>query len=79
MTKHDNGGPAFPDPARASGHCMDTGMTMRDWFAGQALIGIINACAMDARVRGETSEMLFARKAYSVADAMIAAMEKCYD
>lgn len=76
MAQHDNGGPAFP----AQWDDKDNeGMTLRDWFAGQALVGIINACAMDARVRGETSEMLFARKAYSVADAMIAARGKCYD
>ena len=72
MTKHDSGGPAFP----AQWDDKDNeGMALRDWFAGQALVGIINACAMDTRVHGETSEMLFARKAYSVADAMIAARE----
>lgn len=74
MTKHDDGGTAFP--ITAGNAVYGRGMTLRDWFAGQALVGIINACAMDARVRGETSEMLFARKAYSVADAMIAAREK---
>ena len=73
MTCEKDGGLAFPDPARAGGHCMDTGMTLRDWFAGQALVGIINACAMDARQNGERTEEMFARKAYSIADAMLEA------
>ena len=32
MTKPNNGGPAFPLP-----HASHPGMSLRDWFAGQAL------------------------------------------
>ena len=66
-----NGGPAFPIETTATPWA--EGMTLRDWFAGQALVGIINACAMDTRERGETTENMFARKAYSIADAMLEA------
>ena len=37
MTTND-GGPAFPLP----GEYVTTGMSLRDWFAGQALAGIVN-------------------------------------
>lgn len=46
---------------------------LRDYFAGQALVGIINACAMDTLENGEKIEEMFARKAYYVADAMLLA------
>jgi len=70
MTTKDDGGPAFPSQWDDKDN---DGMTLRDWFAGHALIGIINACAMDTRARGEATEAMFARKAYSIADAMIEA------
>jgi len=34
-TRHNDGGPASPAP-----HITTQGMTLRDWFAGQALSGI---------------------------------------
>lgn len=33
MSARNDGGPAFPDPARAGGNCMGVGMTLRDYFA----------------------------------------------
>lgn len=45
----------------------DPGMTLRDWFAGQALVGYLAGTAfptLPAEVR--------ARAAYAVADAMLA-------
>lgn len=48
------------------------GMTLRDWFAGQALGGIIVATAANL---GVTCEDL-ADEAYQHADAMIAEREK---
>lgn len=35
----DDGGPAFPN--NDSHGCAYTGMTLRDWFAGQALPGLL--------------------------------------
>ena len=49
----NTGGPAFP----AGAHF---GMTLRDYFAGQALAG---------------SDTISAREAYDMADAMLAARE----
>jgi hypothetical protein len=59
----DTGGPAFPD---SSGQYDYTGgMTLRDWFAGQACCGLAQHCGMAA-------EDYIARESYCIADAMIA-------
>ena len=61
-------GPAFPfternaDGSYYHGH---GGMTLRDWFAGQALMGLVNQYHPDGA----------AKLAYEYADAMIAARE----
>jgi hypothetical protein len=44
-------------------------MTLRDWFAGQALIAIVQKCVPLEYSDGEPMEQMFARKAYAVADA----------
>ena len=66
MTDNDNtGGPAYPVP-------MDhwhPGMTLRDWFAGQAIA--IDMARSDSAYRPTLNEI--ATIAYLVADAMIAA------
>ena len=51
------------------------GMTLRDYFAGQALAGVIRACAGDNwKASGHRSiEAYFGSKAYTIADAMLAA------
>jgi len=65
MSKINDGGPAFP-MATVDGW-VQTGMTLRDWFAGQALAGF---CA-NTNIYGLPSAGI-ARIAYSHADAMIA-------
>ena len=66
MTGHDDGGPAFPNRGvNSHGPSNYDGMTLRDWFAGQALIGELAAANM------ATSEAL-ARCSYGMADAMLA-------
>ena len=49
------------------------GMSLRDWFAGQALGQIIATCAGDSRDRDQSIEAMFADKAYKLADAMLSA------
>ena len=63
----DDGGPAFPTMmAKAGGD--EVGMTLRDWFAGQVLAGLVNG-------RRENVH-LFASEAYSIADALLAQRAK---
>ena len=38
MLDEKEGGPAFPVPENV---CINSGMTLRDWFAGQALAGLL--------------------------------------
>jgi hypothetical protein len=65
----DNGGPAFPVPDRDSGK----GMSLRDYFAGQALQGWAAAgqVLVEMKEGGPFGNM--ANWAYQVADAMLAA------
>ena len=68
MSERD-GGPAFPGPT-AIGPAGDvypgfSGMSLRDWFAGHALAGLL------AHASGEAPESA-PRKAYQLADAMLA-------
>ena len=70
--KHD-GGPAFPMPASETsigGHYEQLGMSLRDWFAGQALAGWIASYGPED---GRPNPGACASIAYQVADAMIAA------
>ena len=63
MTDRHDGGPAFPVAADE----FTTGMTLRDWFAGQALAGILaNPSRLDS-IDNTTGG------AYTIADAMLMA------
>ena len=69
-TEIKSGGAAFPRPAFVGGGAAtagQVGMTLRDYFAAQAMQGLI----------GETPEMMreIAVSAYQQADAMLAARE----
>lgn len=81
-TKHiDNGGPAFPlqsiGPEFQPGHC---GMTLRDWFAGQALAGDMAAQNDAAGIFGnDISDKAIRERAaiyFRFADAMLAARKE---
>jgi len=65
----NDGGPAFPvegSKTRSPSH----GLTLRDWFASQALAGM---CAVP--VPRSTKAETFADSAYVLADAMLRARE----
>jgi len=69
----DDGGPAFPH-THESWHTYPKGkaqpppgMTLRDWFAGQALIGLVS----DGNTNFSVS-----KEAYRLADAMIVARKE---
>jgi hypothetical protein len=65
MSTINDGGPAFPRPMVAAA----PGMTLRDWFASQALAGLLafQGHHMDAALGAEDC--------YNYADAMLKARE----
>ena len=77
-TPINDGGPAFPRPGISSnwgeGHFAHTGMTLRDYFAGQALTNV------DVRIPmsdddDTPSPRAIAIYMYVIAEAMLAARE----
>ena len=61
----EDGGPAYPVPGNQP-HPQMNGMSLRDWFAGQAILEVLAS--------HETRDMYdAATTAYQIADAMIAA------
>ena len=72
----NDGGPAFP-----VGYDDDGGMSLRDYFAGQALAGLMSSAEPDQPDQPETLQAhedrrLYAEAAYRVADAMLEAREQ---
>ncbi len=80
-----DGGPAFPIETTATPYA--PGMSLRDWFAGQALIGATNCNpnlpgSPASEARWPDAQELADRRAawaYLQADAMIAAREVRHD
>lgn len=87
-TPKNDGGPAFPR-TRSTEYLSNSsariesvgGMSLRDWFAGQALVGLLaheDAERFQARLRVAKDEnirsnLLRARMSYELADAMLEA------
>lgn len=77
-----DGGPAFPEMIRSpDGELigMESGMTLRDWFAGMALQGDLAGETEHFRTEAtnkHTREENLAINAYRIADAMLKAREK---
>lgn len=81
-TQHNDGGPAFPHPefvidvtledGRRAARVYDAnpGMSLRDWFAGQALAGLLANPNYGAPTPKQD-----ASQAYQSADAMLKARE----
>jgi hypothetical protein len=72
-TPTNDGGPAFAIPGIATNWyaTMQTGISIRDYFASQALAGMVSR----APVGAEFSFSDYAVQAYFFADAMLAARE----
>lgn len=62
----ENGGPAFPVGTAY------TGMTLRDYFAAMAVQGMLAV----GHPYQQSDEHMFARDAYTIADAMLAERSK---
>ena len=71
-TKTNTGGPAFPQAHEHNG----TGMTLRDWFAGQIMNGMVSSPDFKVDIDGEFIGIKRAGVAYAIADAMLAEREK---
>ena len=76
--KQNDGGPAYPTLGREltdmTGAVVTSGMTLRDWFAGQALAALLSYSG-----RHESEPMdaeRWAWAAYAQADAMLAERAK---
>ena len=72
MTDIPDNPPAFPVPDMER-EVWQTGMTLRDWFAGQALAGLLSQPDFDSH-HDDAEDM--ARDLYEMADAMLAEREK---
>ena len=79
MSAENDGGPAFPQPCATADGAIYTsgeksnaniGMSLRDWFAGQALQGML------ANHEYNLTDEALAVRAYSKASAMLAARER---
>jgi hypothetical protein len=79
MTERNNGGRAFPNPY-IEADPLEQGMTLRDWFAGQALVsGLVKGSGhSEWQLRkwfggrsGLLCEEIAAKAAYEYADAML--------
>ncbi len=72
------GGPAFPVVSESGvGHAAAfRGMTLRDWFAGQALAGMLAASPSETGLQARSNALKAAVWAYEFADAMIEEREK---
>ena len=68
MSKINDGGPAYPHDQNSGKWC--PGMTLRQWYAGQALAGLCAAHANPEAI-GYPDNHDTALKALSMADALI--------
>ena len=71
MSSQNHGGSAFPHPERTEPdnefYGASSGMTLRDWFAGQALISVYGS----GDRYGPEGMRQVAEHAYAMADAML--------
>jgi hypothetical protein len=77
MSTPNSGGAAFPCAGKdgMGRHYLQRGMTLRDWFAGQALASMTVAPDYS---KGPCNGAM-AERAYIIADAMLAARERKED
>ena len=78
-----DGGSAFPYNEMddyGTHHFSHGGMSLRDWFAGQALIGLYSACkSSELALSNEKDRRADAALFYAIADAMLAERKKDKD
>lgn len=73
MGKVKDGGPAFPYVEETGTRLLiNSGMSLRDYLAGQAIVGIIGKQEVMDRAQIERAAM----RAYRIADGLLAAREQ---
>ena len=77
------GGPAFPNfKTNADTGCVEIcpqgGMTLRDYFAAKAMVGMLSSDNIDARnlVANSVARSHLAQVGYAIADAMLKARKE---
>ena len=75
METSKNGGPAFPGEYDGLQRLGSTGMSLRDWFAGQALAGLCSAQDKEGNWTGD-STVDVQDEAYRIADKMLERRER---
>ena len=70
----ETGGPAFPNPRWEGWGSPQEGMTLRDYFAAEAVKAFIDKDDWQSTVDDVAQEVAF--NAYAVADAMLEAREQ---
>jgi len=75
MSAPNNGGPAFPLGHQLGAEWCHDGMTLRDWFASQALASSIHVFTLETDLP-RLDYKSAARSAYLLADAMLAERAK---
>ena len=73
MSDTNTGGPAFPTPRYERGDMYSLGMTLRDYFAAKAMLGIL--AGNFPVTKTINADQLVAKSAYIMADAMLKARE----
>lgn len=68
----DDGGAAFPIRQVDGVHPTEFGMSLRDWFAGMAMQGILSGTSGNIELWVDEIAKVTAAQAYRRADAMIA-------
>lgn len=80
MSAQDDGGPAFPSEQgytpQGWNQTYDAGMSVRDWFAGQALAGMLAQPSSDDPDSAAILISSYAKDAYRYADAMLLERKK---
>jgi hypothetical protein len=81
MSAEYTGGPAFPVPGHTDGWHPKDGMTLRDYFAGQALSGLLANHGIEAYItimskKGGSAGEAVPQLAYTLADYMLAQRSK---
>jgi len=75
MSKHNDGGPAFPLPDEYLrydiGESSGVGMSLRDYFAGQVISDLLNNVTSDGIAVSTIDLKVQAHLAYEMADAML--------